>query len=216
MPKVWPRARPRLVVRVGLLLMLGGILALLSGIELDANAGVVALPMVLIGLGMGALSSQLGAVTVSSVPTEQSGDVGGLQNTATNLGASIGTALAGSVMIAVLTSTALSGINASTAIPASVQDQATVELASGIPFVSDTQLEEALADDGLSTQASDDILEANREARVQGLDAALGVLAVIAVISLFFTRRIPAVPVGDEGTDEAIDGAAAGAPPDRS
>ena len=103
---------------------------------------------------------------------------------------------------------AISGINASTAIPASVQDQATVELASGIPFVSDSQLEEALADDGLSAQASDDIVEANREARVQGLDAALGVLAVIAVISLFFTRRIPAVPVGDE--------AAAGAPPDPS
>ena len=64
--------------------------------------------MLLIGLGVGALASQLGAVTVSAVPDEQSGEVGGLQNTATNLGASLGTALVGSVLIATLSTAALS------------------------------------------------------------------------------------------------------------
>jgi hypothetical protein len=38
----------------------------------------------------------------------QSGDVGGLQNTVTNLGASIGTALAGAVLIATVTTSFLS------------------------------------------------------------------------------------------------------------
>ena len=41
----------------------------------------------------GESSSQLGAVTVSAVPDEKSSEVGGLQNTLTNLGASLGTAL---------------------------------------------------------------------------------------------------------------------------
>ena len=36
----------------------------------------------------GALASQLGSVTVSSAPDEQSGEVGGVQNTVINLGAS--------------------------------------------------------------------------------------------------------------------------------
>lgn len=198
-PKIWPSASPRRVVRIGLLLMLAGIVAMLGGIDLNASAEVVSLPLILIGLGIGALSSQLGAVTVSSVATELSGDVGGLQNTATNLGASIGTALAGSVMIAVLTSTAISGINSATAVPAEIQEQATVELADGIPFVSDTQLEEGLASQGLSAEASDAILEANREARIEGLDSALAVLAMLALVSLFFTRRIPdAQPTGDD------------------
>ena len=40
------------------------------------------------------MASQLGSVTVSAVPNEQSGEVGGLQNTGTQLGASIVTALA--------------------------------------------------------------------------------------------------------------------------
>jgi EmrB/QacA subfamily drug resistance transporter len=203
-PKVWPQASPRRVVRVGLLLMLGGILSLLSGIELDATAAVVAVPMILIGLGIGSLSSQLGAVTVSAVPTEQSGEVGGLQNTATNLGASIGTALAGSVMIAILTSSAIGGINTSEDVPASVQETASVELASGVPFISDSQLEDALADTDLTTEASEDIIEANQAARVDGMDAALGVLALLAVASLFFTRRVPDhPPTGDDATEPA-------------
>ncbi|MEK8225401.1 hypothetical protein NKG05_03595 [Oerskovia sp. M15] len=50
------------------------------------GAEVVTLPLALAGLGVGALASQLGAVTVSAVPDEESGEVGGLQNTMTNLG----------------------------------------------------------------------------------------------------------------------------------
>ena len=66
--------------------------------------------MLLIGLGIGALASQLGAVTVSAVPDDQAPEVGGVQNTMTNLGASIGTALAGSLLIAALSSAFLTNI----------------------------------------------------------------------------------------------------------
>ena len=51
---------------------------------LIAGAEIVTVPLLLAGLGIGALASQLGAVTVSTVPDEQSPDVGSLQNTATN------------------------------------------------------------------------------------------------------------------------------------
>ena len=66
-------------------------------LDIDAGPEIVTWPMLLAGLGIGALASQLGALTVSSVPDERSGEVGGLQNTVTNLGTSIGTALAGAV-----------------------------------------------------------------------------------------------------------------------
>ena len=69
-------------------------------LEVGAGPEIVTGPLLLAGLGIGALASQLGSVTVSAVPDEQSGEVGGLQNTVTNLGASIGTALAGAVLIA--------------------------------------------------------------------------------------------------------------------
>ncbi len=109
-PKVWPRANPRRVVRIGLLLMIVGIGFLVAGMDPDADAAVLNIPMVLMGLGLGALASQLGAVTVSAVSQKETAEVGGLQNTATNLGASMGTALIGSVLIATLSSVALAGV----------------------------------------------------------------------------------------------------------
>jgi hypothetical protein len=186
------------VIRLGILLMLAGILVLMSGIDLGATAAVVAIPMLLIGLGIGSLASQLGAVTVSSVPDEQSGEVGGLQNTATNLGASLGTALAGSVMIAVLTSSVIAGIQQNPDVPQEVQSQASVQLAAGVPFVSDTQLEEAMTAAGASAEVTNAVVEVNEAARVEGLDAALGVLALLAVVSLFVSGRIPEhQPIGE-------------------
>ena len=76
---------------------------LLALLDADAGPEIVFAPMLLVGLGIGALASQLGAVTVSPVLDDQSPEVGGVQNTMTNLGASMGTALAGSVMIAAVT-----------------------------------------------------------------------------------------------------------------
>jgi len=190
-PKLWPAAAPRRVVRIGVGLMLAGIIALMSGIDLDASAAVVCLPLLLVGLGMGALSSQLGAVTVSSVPTNESGEVGGLQNTATNLGASIGTALAGSIMIAALSASLITGIQQNPDVPDEVKQSATVTLASGAPFISDSQLRSSLEESDVPAATVDAVTSENRHARINGLDAALGALALLAVIALFFSGRLP-------------------------
>jgi hypothetical protein len=133
---------------------------------------------------------------VSAVPDSESAEVGGLQNTATNLGASIGTALAGSLLIASLTSSFLANVQASPAIPQSVKAQASTELAGGIPFMSDADVEAALEKAGASTQGSAAALEANSEARLDGLRSALGILALLAIVALFFTSRIPRSPPG--------------------
>lgn len=201
-PKVWPHASPRSVIRVGVLLMLGGILVLMSGIDLGATAAVVSVPMFLIGLGIGALASQLGAVTVSAVPDEMSGDVGGLQNTATNLGASLGTALAGSVLIVILTGSFLTGIAANPDVPDEVTAAAEVQLAAGAPFLSEAQLSAALDDAGVDPTVSEELIDQNAASQAQALDASLGILALLALVSLFFTGRIPDRAVGDPAPAE--------------
>ena len=61
-----------------------------------------------------------------------------------NLGASLGTALAGSLLIATLTSAFIANIQQNPAIPASAKEQAAIELAGGVPFVSDVDSEAAL------------------------------------------------------------------------
>jgi MFS family permease len=198
-PKIWPKVSPRRIVRSGLLSLLAGGVILLGGLDANSGPEVVFVPMLLIGLGIGALASQLGAITVSAVPDDESPEVGGLQNTMTNLGASLGTALAGSVMIAALTAAFIANIQSSDAIPAPVKSKASTELASGVPFISDEDLQQALDDAHVSNRAADDAVAAYQKARIDGLQAALAILALITVIALFGARRIPTVPVGSTG-----------------
>lgn len=193
-PRAFPTASPRRVVQVGLVLVGAGLVVLIGGLEVGAGPEVVTVPFILAGLGIGALSSQLGAVTVSAMPDELSGEVGGLQNTVTNLGAALGTALAGAVLIGILTATFLSGIAQNPAVPRQVVDRADVELASGAPFISDAQLETALQDAGVPADTARAIEDENTDARIRALRAALLLLALATLLALFLTRRLPATP----------------------
>jgi MFS family permease len=195
-PRLFPTASPRLVVRSGLLSLFAGTVVLLVGLDPDSGPGIVLVPMLLIGLGIGALASQLGAITVSAVPDEDSPEVGGVQNTMTNLGASMGTALAGSIMIAAMSTAFVSNILQSPAIPAEAKSKTQTELAGGVPFVSDADLEAALDEAGANSTETDAAVQAYAEARIDGLEAALALLAVLVVIALFAAQLIPKRPVG--------------------
>lgn len=195
-PRVFPNVSPRLIVRAGLLALLLGTVVLLGKLAPDSGAEIVLVPMLLIGLGIGALASQLGAVTVSAVPDDQSPEVGGIQNTMTNLGASMGTALAGSIMIAAVASSFVAGIQESSAIPQRVKERAQVELAGGVPFISDADLEAALDEARVSRRTTHAALEAYGEARIDGLRSALALLALLDVVALFCAQRIPTTPPG--------------------
>jgi len=190
-PRFLPNVSPRLIVQAGLLAMFAGIVWLFMSIDVHAGAEIVTVPLLLAGLGIGALASQLGSVTVSAVPDDESPEVGGLQNTATNLGASIGTALAGSLLIAALTASFLHGIEQNPAVPPEVSAQASVELADGIPFISNADLQAALTEAGASQEVAQAVLDENEQARLDGLRIALAVLALIALIALFVSTRIP-------------------------
>jgi EmrB/QacA subfamily drug resistance transporter len=190
-PRLFPDVSPRLVVRGGLFSLLAGTVVLLATLDENAGPEVVFVPMLLVGLGIGALASQLGSVTVSALPDDEAPEVGGVQNTMTNLGASMGTALAGSIMIAAVASSFLVNIEQSEAIPSRVKSEAQVELAGGVPFVSDADLETALDEAGASSRGTDAALEAYQGARIDGLKSALAILVLLALAALFFTQRIP-------------------------
>jgi MFS family permease len=191
-PRLFPNASPRRVVQIGFLALFAGIVILLALLDAGSGPEIVTWPLLLAGLGVGALASQLGSVTVSAVPDEQSGEVGGVQNTVTNLGASIGTALAGAVLISALTTSFLTGVEHNPAVPQNLASKAQVELAGGIPFMSDKDLQAQLDKAGVPAKTADAIVAENADARIDGLRSSLSLLAVVALIALFATRRIPA------------------------
>jgi MFS family permease len=197
-PKLRPNASPRLVVRRGFMTVFAGLVLLIALLDAGSGPEIVTWPLLLIGAGLGAMASQLGSVTVSSVPDEQSGEVGGLQNTGTQLGASIGTALAGAILISALTASFFTNIEENPAVPDRVATSAQTELAAGISFVSDAELEAALSDAHVPRATADAVVESNSQSRIDGLRAALAMLALVALLAFPFTRGIPTVQPGAE------------------
>jgi MFS family permease len=197
-PKLLPQASPRRVVRLGFMSLFAGLVLLVALLDVGAGPEIVTWPLLLAGAGLGAMASQLGSVTVSAVPDEQSGEVGGLQNTGTQLGASIGTALAGAVLISALTASVFTGIQDNPAVPDSVATQAQTELGGGIPFISDDDLKAALSDAQVPTATAAAVVETNEQSRIDGLRAAVSILALLSLVALPFTRGIPTVQPGEQ------------------
>jgi hypothetical protein len=119
-----------------------------------------------------------------------------LQNTVTNLGASIGTALAGAVLISALTGSFIAGIQDNPGIPEEVKSNAQVELGNGIPFISDTDLRTALEDAGVPAATAEAIVAENEQSRLDGLRASLSVLAIFAILAFVFATGIPTRQLG--------------------
>jgi MFS family permease len=206
-PKVFPNASPRRVVRFGFVALFAALVVMVAALDAGAGPEIVTWPMLLAGLGVGALASQLGAVTVSSVPDSQTGEVGGLQNTITNLGASIGTALAGALLISALTTSFIAGLENGPTVDQALADRAEVELAAGLPFVSDADMDEALDAAGVPAETADAIADEYATARLVGLRASLSVLALLALVALAFTRRIPRSSPGASDPAAGVSGA---------
>ena len=141
--------------------MFAGLVLLVSLLDIGAGPEIITGPLLLVGSGLGAMASQLGSVTVSAVPDEQSGEVGGLQNTGTQLGASIGTALAGAILISALTAAFFTGIQNNPAIPDNLAVNAQTQLATGVPFVSDNDLQTALDDANVPPETANAVVDEN-------------------------------------------------------
>ena len=198
-PKLMPNVSPRKVVRFGFAALFIGTALLTAGLSIGVGPEVVTVPMLFAGLGIGALASQLGSITVSAVPDEESAEVGGLQNTVTFMGAAVGTALAGAILMSALTTSFFDGIEGNPDVPDEVSAQAELELSSGVPFIPDDQLEAALTSAGVTGDTADAVVAENADARLAGLRAALAVLALVSLGALFAARSIPTRQPGTTG-----------------
>ena len=160
-------------------------------------------PLLVIGSGLGAMASQAGKRDRLRGARKLSGEVGGLQNTGTQLGASIGTALAGAILISALTASFFTGVHSNPAVPNNLVVNAQTQLATGVPFISDKDLKTALDKAGVPAETANAVVAENANARITGLRSALAVLAFISLLPLLFTRGLPTVQPGAEAKPNA-------------
>jgi Na+/melibiose symporter-like transporter len=190
-PRLAAGLAPKRVAQAGLLALMVAAIVLLATIDTELNSAQFALALALFGVGAGLLLSQLGNVIMSSVPESKTNEAGGLQGTAQNLGASLGTALIGAVLIAALTSGFESRIQDNPAVSKPVREQVEQATEKGIPVVPVADVERAATKQGVPADQAKAIADDYGDAQLQGLKRAIGAVGVFALLSLWFTRGLP-------------------------
>jgi MFS family permease len=166
-------------------------LVLVGTIDVTLNGTTFAVSLVFFGIGAGLLMSQLGNVIMSSVPPEETNEAGGLQGTAQNLGASLGTALIGSVLLLGLLNGFNSRIQGNPALSSDVKTQIAAATEEGIPIVTTEQAHQTLLDAGLAPAEADAVTADYGNAQLDALKTSMLAVAFLAVLSFWFTRRLP-------------------------
>lgn len=137
---------PKRIMQVGLLINAVGFFALSMGVGADTSQWALTPGFMLFGLGMGLLFSQASNLTLSAVSVKQSGEASGVNGTLRQLGASLGSAVMGAVLLSTLTANLVGGVGASAVIPAALKpavSQAVQTQTSSIEFGSGSSAAEA-------------------------------------------------------------------------
>jgi MFS family permease len=199
-PRLAAGFAPKRVAQAGLLALVAASLLLLGTIDVELSETEFAVALAIFGVGAGLLLSQLGNVIMSSVDPAKTNEAGGLQGTAQNLGASLGTALIGAVLIAALTSGFTARIAENSAVSPPVRERVAQVAEKGIPVVPVDDVEQAVLDAGVPREEAQAIADDYGDAQLQGLKRAIGAVAIFAFLALWFTRGLPGKPLA--GRDE--------------
>ncbi len=97
-----------MVIRVGFLVLAVGCFFISSGFIPLGFEARLPISMILVGIGLGLVTALIQSIVLSVIQTKSVGEVSGLARSLSYLGSSLGTALAGGVLISVLIGTATS------------------------------------------------------------------------------------------------------------
>jgi MFS family permease len=200
------RFAPRGLVRVGLAIVFLSTLMLLSTVDAELNDSAFLAAMGVLGVGMGLVISQLGNVVQSAVEDRDRSEAGGLQNTAQQLGSSMGTALLGTIVITALIAAFSTNVQTDERISASVEEQVQVEVSSGASFVASNDVETAATDAGLDAETTAALVENYENAQLDALKITFLFASLIVLASFWATRNLPTRRFDELAAEASLDG----------
>lgn len=154
---------------------------------------VVILGLAIVGLGEGTLLTLLFNVLVSASPKELAGDVGALRGVVNNVSSALGAAFSSVVAVGLLSLFVVSAFNQST-LPEILRYEINFDK---IDFVSNDQLEAVLSQTSATPADVDAAVLINAAARLRALKATFLILAVISLLSIIPSLRLPAYTPGE-------------------
>ena len=186
--RLYDKLTPRKIGRYGFALCTVALLWLAFVVRNDWSEIPVLFGLVLFGIGQGSLVTLLFNVLVTASPKELAGDVGSLRGTTQNLAAAVGTALAGALLVGLLSSIVFSNLAANPSLPKEVQSQVNLD---SITFVSNDHLRGVMERTTASPAQVDAAVEVNITARLRALKIGLLIMAGLALLAILPAGRLP-------------------------
>jgi MFS family permease len=186
--RFYDRLTPRQIGRYGFVLCTVALLWLAFVVRNDWSEVPVLFGLVLFGVGQGSLVTLLFNVLVTASPKELAGDVGSLRGTTQNLAAAVGTAVAGALLVGLLSAAVMSRIAANPMLPEEIQSQVDLD---STTFVSNDRLESIMAGTDASPEQVAEALRVNTEARLRALKIGLLIMAGLALLAVIPAGRLP-------------------------
>jgi MFS family permease len=94
----------RTLIRAGFIVTIAGVGLLLAIVKASSHVLAFTPGLLVIGLGLGAMLTPSVNIVQSSFPEEKQGEISGLSRSVSNLGSSLGTAIAGTILVSELAS----------------------------------------------------------------------------------------------------------------
>ncbi len=195
----------RSIVRAGLGITIVSIVMILSTIDPELDTTSFAVSMAVLGVGMGLIVSQLGNVIQSSVDASGRGEAGGLQFTSQQLGSSMGVALLGAIVLSGLATSFVSNVSQDERISAEISTQVGVAAGGGVDFVSSEQIAVAAQEAGLGDVETAALVDDYEQAQLFSLKAGLLAAALLAMLSMAFTKDLPSRPPREQEAPEEVE-----------
>jgi EmrB/QacA subfamily drug resistance transporter len=184
--------RPSSIIRAGFGLLLVGLLLLIPIVP-RADAGwYLALPLVIAGIGLGLLVSQLNNYTLSPIAEERVSEAAGVNSAAGSFGLSFGLAFAGAIMLAALAFNFTRLAEASTVLTPEQQQEVSAALEHDAEVMSNTALDAQIVDQPPEIEA--EIIRINTEARPLALQVALLIPIFASLLGLLVSFRMMREP----------------------
>src|SRR4051794_34320271 len=194
------------IVTAGFALTTVGIAAIIPVMPRAESGWALVVPLLIAGSGLGLLVSQLNNYTLSPIEEERVSEAAGVNSASGSFGLSFGLAMAGGLMLAVLSFGFTHMVGNSTVIPERQKAGISSTLEQNAEVMTNTELDSLLTKERPDVQA--EILRINADARDRSLQVALLVPVLASLLGLFNgfrMRRLPDIePAGNrEGLDLA-------------
>ncbi len=180
--------RPGSVIRLGFALLAAGLVILLPIVPHASSGWWLVAPLMVAGAGLGLLVSQLNNYTLAPLSEERVSEGAGVNSAAGSFGLSFGLAFSGAILLASLSLIFTHQANQSTVLRPAQKDHVADVLQDDAEVMSNTQLNQLLADEPPRTQ--DAIVEINTYARPRALQIALLVPLIAAVLGFLNAFRM--------------------------